>query len=59
MSSTWTPKDPAYETRDGARIAFTGQRDGNLEIYSMASHASGQINLTNHPALDSDPTWSP
>lgn len=42
-----------------AKIAFMSKRDGNAEIYSMNSDGSDQINLTQHPAADYNPTWSP
>lgn len=32
---------------DGRRIAFTSNRDGNLEIYTMAVDGSGLRRLTN------------
>jgi len=43
------------------RIAFTSDRDGasNTEIYSMNPDGSNQTNLTHHPALDFDASWSP
>jgi len=41
------------------RIAFMSNRDGPLEIYVMNANGSGQTNLTNNPAGDSDPAWSP
>ena len=40
-------------------IAFTSNRDGNMEIYLMNADGSDQQNLTNHPAEDMDPAWSP
>ena len=48
----------AYPGGNG-RIAFESSRDGNLEIYSMNPDGSGQTNLTNDPAEDTDPVWSP
>ena len=39
---------------DGARIAFTSNRDGNSEIYVMNRDGSGVRRLTNHPAIDVD-----
>ncbi len=49
-----------------AQIAFTSRRDGNDEIYTVSvaagppgSGSSRQINLTNHPADDWGPMWSP
>lgn len=40
-------------------ITFDSDRDGNLEIYTMAPDGTNQVNLTNHPADDFDPVWSP
>ncbi len=40
-------------------IAFVSVRDGNHEIYVMAADGSGQTNLTNNPAQDDNPAWSP
>jgi Tol biopolymer transport system component len=44
---------------DGARIAFTSNRDGNLEIYTASADGSNPRNLTNNAANDSAPAWSP
>ena len=41
------------------RIVFTSLRDGNAEIYVMDADGGNQVNLTNHPAHDGDPDWSP
>ena len=41
------------------RIVFTSLRDGNAEIYVMDAHGRNQENLTNHPADDRHPDWSP
>jgi len=40
-------------------IAFTSQRDGNLEIYVMGADGTAQTRLTNDAANDLDPAWSP
>ena len=42
-----------------AKIVFMSKRDGNAEIYIMNSDGSEQINLTQHPAADYNPAWSP
>ncbi len=42
-----------------SRIVFTSARDGNLEIYVMDADGRNQKNLTNSPANDSQPDWSP
>ncbi|HQX57260.1 MAG TPA: hypothetical protein PLP07_15150, partial [Pyrinomonadaceae bacterium] len=58
----WSIVTPAFP--DG-RIAFRTSRDGNSEIYVIAPTAgqtfqtAAQINVTNNPATDSDPAWSP
>jgi len=43
----------------GGRIAFTSDRDGNTEIYSMNADGSGLTRLTNNPSSDEGPQWSP
>ena len=42
-----------------SQIAFVSERDGNSEIYVINSDGSGLTNLTNHPADDHAPAWSP
>lgn len=53
---------------DGLQIAFTSDRNShwefdpwewNSEIYVMAPDGANLINLTNHPAKDSNAAWSP
>src|SRR5947207_11325964 len=41
------------------RILFTSDRDGNDEIYVMSANGSHQTRLTNNPAFDGEPAWSP
>ena len=41
------------------QIAFTSGRDGNSEIYVMDADGKNQRRLTNHPATDFNPSWSP
>ena len=41
------------------KIAFTSGRDGNEEIYVMNADGSGQTRLTDDPAADTFPAWSP
>jgi ABC-type sugar transport system substrate-binding protein len=40
-------------------ITFDTDRDGNREIYVMGPDGKGTTNLTNNPADDWDPFWSP
>jgi Tol biopolymer transport system component len=61
LTNRWpigTYEDPAWSP-DGARIAFIVHEEDGAEIYVMNMDGSGQVNLTNHPAWDSNPTWSP
>jgi len=44
---------------ENGNIAFVSGRDGNAEIYVMGSDGSSPVNITNHPAADQDPAWSP
>ncbi len=41
------------------QIAFSSDRDGNLEIYSVDTDGRGLVRLTNHPGRDTQPAWSP
>ena len=50
--------EPAWSP-DGTKIVFYSWRDGQAEIYVMNANGSGQTRLTNNPALDVDPSWSP
>ena len=38
---------------------FVSWRDGNGEVYAMDADGSGPRNLTQHPAKDVRPAWSP
>ena len=40
-------------------IAFTSEKSGDPEIYTMYADGSNVINLTNNPANDTSPAWSP
>jgi Tol biopolymer transport system component len=63
--------DPAYDSHpawspDGTHMAFISERDGNREIYVLdvqaALQGTGGDNprrLTDHPADDMRPAWSP
>ncbi|MFQ5865579.1 MAG: DPP IV N-terminal domain-containing protein [bacterium] len=41
------------------KVAFESWRDGNSEIYIMNPDGSEQTRLTNNPAYDGYPRWSP
>ena len=44
---------------DGTRIAFTSDRDGDWEIYTMRADGTDVRQLTVNAAWDWDPSWSP
>ena len=47
-------RQPAYSS-DGATIAFTSSRDGNLDIWQLSLANNALRRLTDHPAHDWDP----
>ena len=47
------------EGEGGGKIAFVSTRDGNEEIYVMNADGSNQTNITNNPAGDLLPCFSP
>ncbi len=49
---------PVASVQNG-KIAFTSNPDGNNEIYVMNADGTGQTCLTNNPASDRQPAWSP
>lgn len=56
QESPFSLKDKLYKQTS---IAFASRRDGNFEIYLMNSDGSKPKNLTNNPAKDEYPSWSP
>lgn len=40
-------------------ILFASSRDGNWELYTVQPDGSSPTRLTNHPATDTAPAWSP
>ncbi|MGD2136080.1 MAG: hypothetical protein PVF27_07970 [Gemmatimonadales bacterium] len=51
-------RHPAY-SYDGSRIAFTSNRDGNLELYVMDADGQNITRLTTTLAAESYPAWTP
>jgi TolB protein len=41
------------------QIAFTSERDGNFEVYAIDTDGSNLTQLTENPAEDDVPAWSP
>ena len=56
QESSFSLKDKLYKQTS---IIFASYRDGNMDIYVMNSDGSNQTRLTNNPAKDEYPTWSP
>jgi len=66
---TTVPREPAPQApapvpegpppAGDSRIAFVSDRDGNREIYTVNSDGTGLVRLTNDPAKDEAPVWSP
>lgn len=58
-----TPVGPSYLhgwSPDGKRLVYTGGRNGNFDIYSIASDGSGEEQrLTTFPGLEDGPEYSP
>lgn len=48
-----------FSAAPGGRIAFVTTRDGKGEIYVMKGDGSGPTRITNDPAEDLEPWWSP
>jgi Tol biopolymer transport system component len=42
-----------------SRIVFASDRDGNSEIYTVNTDGSDLTRLTDNPAFDGEPDWSP
>ncbi len=43
----------------GSQIAFSSAREGNYELYVMNDDVSDLVRLTDDPATDVSPSWSP
>jgi Tol biopolymer transport system component len=52
------PAEATFPGKNG-KIAFASNRDGNYDIFVMNSDGSKQTSLTNDPASDVDPAFSP
>jgi tricorn protease len=57
-SGAGTETDPAFSP-DGARIAFTGEYDGNVDVFVAPASGGVPKRLTWHPAPDRVLGWTP
>ena len=57
-SGAGTETDPAFSP-DGARIAFTGEYDGNVDVFVVPAAGGVPKRLTWHPAADRVLGWTP
>ena len=59
--SSWTGLNttPVWSPVHQDVIAFTSSRDGNAEIYTCNRNGTNIRRLTNHPRIDTSPSWSP
>jgi Tol biopolymer transport system component len=55
---TQPPVGPTPNPLQGT-VAFQSNRDGNAEIYASTADTNVTFRLTNHPAADIQPAWSP
>jgi Tol biopolymer transport system component len=54
-----TQVDTSPNSLDDTKIAFTSNRTGNNEIFTIKPDGTGLKNLTNNNASDDRPSWSP
>jgi Tol biopolymer transport system component len=57
-----TPTGPSYAhgwSPDGKYIVFTGQRNGDFDIYRVPATGGPEVRLTTAPGLDDGPEYSP
>lgn len=57
-SGAGTKSGPVFSP-DGSMIAFTGDYDGNVDVYVMPSEGGVPRRLTYHPGIDEVVGWSP
>ena len=57
-SGSGTKSDPVFSP-DGSMIAYTGDYDGNVDVYVMPSAGGIPRRLTHHPAVDEVVGWAP
>ncbi len=58
ITSTGDNQDPAWSA-DGQKIAFTSDRSGSIQVWTMNANGSNQQQLTTESGDTSAPAWSP
>jgi Tol biopolymer transport system component len=58
LTALAAPAGAAFPGRNG-RIAVPSDRSGNFELWTVKPNGTGWRQLTNHPAFDACPAWSP
>jgi Tol biopolymer transport system component len=59
VSTVSRAREAGVAALQNGKIAFTSNKDRNVEIYVMNADGGNQIRLTNNDAFDGDPAWSP
>ena len=57
-----TAKGPSYLhgwSPDGRWLVYTGQRNGELDVYKISVDGGDEVRLTNTPGLDDGPEYTP
>ncbi len=57
-SGSGTKSDPVFSP-DGSMIAFTGDYDGNVDVYVIPAEGGVPRRLTHHPGVDEVIGWTP
>jgi dipeptidyl aminopeptidase/acylaminoacyl peptidase len=58
-ATLWAAPAEATFRGGNGKIAYVSSAEGNLEIMTVNPDGSGRTNLTNNPASDHTPRWSP
>jgi len=59
LTSNEGQENQPHFSPDGKWIAFTGQYDGNTDVYVMPSEGGQPLRLTWHPGADNVTGWTP
>src|SRR5713226_6276149 len=57
-TGTGVETDPVFSP-DGSQIAFTGEYDGNIDVYVMPASGGVPRRVTYHPGSDEAIGWTP